>query len=79
VDKILQGLDKHKTTETINFRFKYPISYEPFIPELSSILEKNYELLIDSLGLYFGKDIYQDSLWTVEITKFPGKSAEYLV
>src|SRR3990172_8872366 len=78
VDKILQGLDKHKTTETINFRFKYPISYEPFIPELSSILEKNYELLIDSLGLYFGKDSYPDSLWTVEITEFGEDKKGYI-
>ena len=52
-----------------NFKYKFRRSFESFIPDFNKMLDNNYNLIKDSLGLNFGKDAFEDSVWSVIITK----------
>lgn len=51
-----------------NFRFKYPTHSNVAVQKLASTLEKNYEIIKNSLKLSISKAKKQDGLWTVEMT-----------
>lgn len=63
---LIQGNDNILTLESENFSLKFPSSYGPSVLELSTILEKNYAVIKDTLNLVFSKD--PNSKWLVNFT-----------
>jgi hypothetical protein len=62
----IQGIHNILTLESENFSIKFPSSYGQTILGLSTILEKNYAIIKDTLNLVFSKD--PNNKWLVQFT-----------